>query len=328
MAVRNEEATIGRRIDDIVRMLNASACHGDAVIVSDGSTDSTCGIIESRGDPRIRLVRLATNVGKAAAISRGCECAHGDVLVFADARQVWAPDALERLVLNFDCPRVGAVGGDLVLSAAGALSGVGLYWRYEKWLRQNESRVHSTVGVSGSICAVRNALFTGIPRGTILDDVYWPLKVVMRGFRVVHDASAVAFDRLPTNAPAEFRRKIRTLTGNFQLISLLPEAFLPWRNPIWLQLISHKVLRLLVPWALLVALICSALSGDRAFHVLFVAQVVAYACGIAGIAAGERWSSRVTSLASSFLILNIAAWLAFWVWIAGRESTTWTKTNY
>ena len=114
-----------------------------------------------------------------------------DVVVFADARQSWAADALPRLLSNFADPRVGAVSGDLVLrDGAGVLTGVGLYWRFEKWLRRKESQLWSQVGVSGSISAVRRDLFRPIPAGTLLDDVYWPMHVVLQGYRVIHDERA------------------------------------------------------------------------------------------------------------------------------------------
>ena len=86
---------------------------------------------------------------------------------------------------------------------------------------------------------MRRELFRPIPRGTILDDVYWPLQVAMQGYRVVHDERAAAFDRLPERTADEFRRKVRTLAGNFQLVARLPAVLLPWRNPVWLQFLSR-----------------------------------------------------------------------------------------
>src|ERR1019366_2199678 len=110
----------------------------------------------------------------------------------------------------------------------------------------------SQVGVTGAISAVRRPLFRPIPPGTLLDDVYWPMLVVLQGQRVVHDERAKAFDQLPANPHDEFCRKVRTLAGNFQLLTLLPwSAFWPWRNRVWWQWTSHKLLRLASPWALL-----------------------------------------------------------------------------
>jgi cellulose synthase/poly-beta-1,6-N-acetylglucosamine synthase-like glycosyltransferase len=230
---------------------------------------------------------------------------------------------------NFDRPEVGAVSGELMLDVPdGVLAGVGLYWRYEKWLRRNEGRVHSTVGVSGSISAVRRALFRPIPQGVLLDDLYWPLQVVLQGRRVVFDERAIAYDRLPEHAKDEFLRKVRTLSGNFQLAAVLPQALLPWRNPIWAQFVSHKLLRLAVPWLLLGVFLASGLLDGALYHIAFAAQVVFYGLAVMALGAGpgSRW--RAATAAASFVVLNAAAWLAFWVWICGRTEGAWKKVAY
>ncbi len=328
LVARNEEAAIGRRIREFAGLIGASGLRGEIIVVSDGSTDGTAQAARAAGAGIARVLELTTNVGKAAALSAGCAGASNDVLVFADARQTWAPDALGRLLENYADPSVGGAGGDLVVEEApGVLAGVGLYWRFEKWLRRTESRLHSSVGLTGSICSVRRELFRPIPPGTILDDVYWPLRVVMQGDRVVHDDRARAYDRLPDRARDEFRRKVRTLSGNFQLVARLPSLLLPGRNPIWWQFVSHKLARLLVPWALLGALGLAATLGGPLYRSLFLVQVSCYLIGLAGVI-GLGTRSRVVSAASSFLVLNAAAWMAFWVWITGRSARSWGKVAY
>ena len=328
LVARNEAATIGRRVREFAGLIAASGLRGEVIVVSDGSTDGTAQAARAAGVGMARVLELPTNVGKAAALSAGCAEASNDVLVLADARQTWAPDALDRLLENFADPTVGGAGGDLVVEEApGVMAGVGLYWRFEKWLRRAESRLHSSVGLTGAICSVRRELFRPIPPGTILDDVYWPLRVVMQGYRVVHDDRAQAFDRLPDRARDEFRRKVRTLSGNFQLVVRLPSLLLPWRNPIWWQFVSHKLARLLVPWALLGALGLSATLGGPLYRSLFLIQVACYLIGLAGVI-GLGTRSRAVSAASSFLVLNAAAWMAFWVWISGRSARSWGKVAY
>ena len=270
-----------------------------------------------------------TRIGWASALNAGCAAARHGILVFADARQRWDPQALDLLLENFADPQVGAVSGDLVLEAdSGVLAGIGLYWRYEKWLRKQESRVHSTVGVTGAISAVRRQLFQPVPDGTILDDVYWPLTVAMSGFRVIHDERARAHDRLPDRTADEFRRKLRTLSGNFQLLMRLPAALLPWRNPVWIQFVSHKVLRLVVPWMLAAMLISSVLLEGTVYRLAFCTQSLFYLVGLAGVWAGARLPFRLVSAAASFLVLNAAAWLAFWVWASGSAARSWRKAMY
>lgn len=325
----NEDKSITRRVDELATLLADSAYEGEVMVVSDGSTDKTAEFAKSRSGKSVRVLELPENVGKAEALTSGCEASHGDVIVFADARQRWAPDALEKLVRNFSVPEVGAVSGDLRIDTSlGIMSGVGLYWRYEKWLRRNEGIVHSTIGVTGAISAVRRKLFRPIPRGTVLDDVYWPLQVVMQGYRVIHEEQAVAFDHLPERAQDEFRRKMRTLSGNFQLLTRLPSALLPWRNPVALEFISHKVMRLIVPWALLGACLASAMLSHPLYRVAFGVQVVLYILGLFGALRGTRPQPRLTAAAGSFIVLNAAAWLAFWIWASGKAGSSWGKARY
>ena len=177
-------------------------------------------------------------------------------------------------------------------------------------------------------CAVRRELFHPIPPGTILDDVYWPMWVVMRGFRVVHDESALAYDRLPARAQDEFRRKVRTLCGNYQLVARLPSLLLPWRNPICWQFVSHKLLRLLLPWALLTLLVTSALLNEPVYRLAFGAQCLCYLLALAGSWNPIGRRSRLAAAAASFVVLNAAAAMALWVWVRGRASRSWSKVTY
>jgi cellulose synthase/poly-beta-1,6-N-acetylglucosamine synthase-like glycosyltransferase len=329
LAAHNEAAGVERRLAELTALLTRSDLDGEVIVVVNGSTDDTAARARRFEAGGVRVVELAGAVGKAAALSEGVSLARGEVVAFADVRQTWAPDALALLLENFADPDVGAVSGDLVVeSAPGVLAGVALYWRFEKWLRVCESRVWSMVGATGAISAVRRELFRPIPPGTLLDDVYWPLCVAMQGRRVVHDPRAHAFDRLPPRASDELRRKVRTLTGNFQLLTLLPAALLPWRNPVWLQLVSHKLLRLVVPWALLALLPLSlALPAPWSWWALGC-QAAGYGLALLGLAPAVGRHFRPAAAAASFLVLNSAAWLAFWAWLSGRGLRTWKKVEY
>jgi poly-beta-1,6-N-acetyl-D-glucosamine synthase len=329
LAVHDEAARITTRLDELVSLAEAAGGCAEVIVVTDGCRDGTAALARAHASPLVRVVELPENEGKAQALSGGCALARGEILVFADARQRWASDSLRRLLANFGRADIGAVGGELLIEASsGVLDGVGFYWRYEKWLRRNEGRLNSTVGVSGSICAVRRGLFRPVPRGVLLDDLYWPLQVAMQGHRVVHDERAIAYDRLPPRPQDEFRRKVRTLSGNFQLATMLPQALLPWRNPIWAQFVSHKLLRLVVPWMLVVLFIASGLLDGPLYRTVFAGQVLFY--GLAAVGLASRYGSRlrVAAVAGAFVVLNAAAWLAFWVWVSGRAGSAWSKVAY
>jgi cellulose synthase/poly-beta-1,6-N-acetylglucosamine synthase-like glycosyltransferase len=329
LAVHDEEASIDRRLRELTEQLASAGCQGEILVVSNGSTDGTVALARAHTKGPVRVLDIPEKIGKAAALSVAAAEATGDFFIFCDARQWWAADALERLLENFADPSVGAVSGNLIIEKApGLLAGVGLYWHIEKWLRGRESQLHSMVGATGAISAVRRELFRPIPAGTILDDVYWPLQVVLQGYRVVLDLRARAYDRLPERTGDEFRRKVRTLGGNFQLLTRLPALLVPWRNPIWVQLVSHKLLRLACPWALLALLVASALLPGLFYQMVFWTQAACYVLALLGLGTALGTQLRSAAAAASFLVLNSAAWLAFWAWLTGRLGPTWGKACY
>jgi cellulose synthase/poly-beta-1,6-N-acetylglucosamine synthase-like glycosyltransferase len=328
IAAYNEGPRLADRIDNL-RSLDYPPARRQIVVVSDGSTDDTLEVLR-RFSRSVDVVTVPRG-GKALALNAGVAAAKFDILVFADARQVFATDALRQLVAPLADPAVGAVSGELFLDCESALfdnrrseadrrripdpgtdtverrthgerrrsfsssiaDGVGMYWRYEKQLRRLESAVGSTLGATGAIYAMRRALWQPLPADTILDDVLAPMRVVLAGQRVVFNERARAFDRAPDDADAEVRRKVRTLAGNYQMLWLDPRVLLPWRNPVWFQYMSHKVGRLAVPYALLAILSTSiALAGDSVFYAAALAGQVGF-CLLAGYGALlERHSRR------------------------------------
>jgi poly-beta-1,6-N-acetyl-D-glucosamine synthase len=300
VAARNEGRQLPARIDNLL----AQAYPGpkQIIIVSDGSTDGTIDTLLPFAG-RIDLVEIPAS-GKAVALNAGVVHARHEILVFADARQTFAPDALADLVANFADPAVGGVTGELVLdcehngqdTGSGVAEGVGLYWRYEKWIRRQESVLHSMPGATGAIYALRRRLWRPLPARTLLDDVLAPMRAVLEGYRMVFDDRARAYDRV-AGADEEQRRKIRTIAGNYQVLALEPRLLSPVHNPIWLQYVSHKVIsRLLVPYALIACFVSSAVlaSSGAVYAIAFAGQVAFYGLAIYGAAlASEAATGRV-----------------------------------
>jgi poly-beta-1,6-N-acetyl-D-glucosamine synthase len=281
LAARNEAARLPGRLENLLA-LDYPADRLEIVVVSDGSRDRTAQVLapylgEGPGRPRVRLLERPAE-GKASALNHGVAAASHDVLVFADARQRFSRDAVRRLVANFSDPSVGAVSGELLLDCETAdtdssvADGVGAYWRYEKWLRARESEVDSMLGATGAIYAMRRSAWRPLPPGTILDDVLAPMRAVLGGWRVVFEPGARAFDVTAPDTGAEARRKQRTLAGNWQILALEPRLLVPIANRVWVQYCSHKIGRLLVPWAL-VAIFVSSLFLVRESPVYLVAVV-------------------------------------------------------
>jgi biofilm PGA synthesis N-glycosyltransferase PgaC len=302
IAARNEAARLPSRVANLLEQDYPG--RREIIVVSDGSTDAPGTALAPFGDA-VRLIEVPAG-GKPLALNAGVSASTGEILVFADARQSFAPGSLRELVLNFSDPSVGGATGELVLDceqqAAADTSvgeGIGLYWKYEKSLRRNESRVWSTLGATGAIYALRRTCWSPLPAGTLLDDVLAPMRAVLDGCRIVFEEGAIAYDKASADAKAESRRKTRTLAGNYQILAQEPRILVPIVNPVWLQYVSHKIGRLLVPWALVGTLVASAALAPSSwfFGVALSAQLGFYALALLGGLLDARERNRGLSKA-------------------------------
>jgi biofilm PGA synthesis N-glycosyltransferase PgaC len=322
LAAYNEERNLPDKLTNLAA-LDYPADLLDVIVVSDGSVDGTNKILDAWDGPSRRSVKLPIHRGKAAALNVGAAEAKGEIIVFTDARQAIASDALKIIVENFADPCVGCVSGELMLRespTARSIEGLGLYWRLEKKIRYWEGLVGSTVGATGALYAVRHKLFLPIPHDLILDDVYVPLQVVRQGQRVVFEPRALAWDDFMPSAKQEFRRKLRTLTGNYQLLQLAP-WILTTSNPLLLQFVCHKMLRLLVPFALLCLLGSAFWLREGVYGLVLALQLFFYA--LAGLGMFQLQLgilSRLSSISLAFTLLNTAAVLALVYFITGRKA--------
>jgi poly-beta-1,6-N-acetyl-D-glucosamine synthase len=322
VAARNEAHRLPARIKNLLDQEYPGP--RQIIVVSDGSTDEPRHALTQYLD-RIQLIELPSS-GKPVALNTGVLAARGEILVFADARQHFAPGALCALVANFADPQVGGVTGELVLDCeAGAPTdssigeGVGLYWKYEKWLRRNESRVWSTLGATGAIYAIRRVVWQPLPAASLLDDVLAPMRAVLGGSRIVYEERAIAFDRAAPDAASESMRKTRTLAGNYQILAHEPRLLLPVVNPVWLQYLSHKIGRLLVPWALVALLASSALLAAAAWFYLVVLAVQLAFYGLAAAGAWFDERERASRVAFTFVMMNYSAVAGLAALRRGRE---------
>ncbi|MEO6235929.1 MAG: glycosyltransferase, partial [Vicinamibacterales bacterium] len=205
IAARNEAHRLPARISNLLDQ--AYPGRSEIIVVSDGSSDGPATALAAHG-AAVRLIELPAG-GKPVALNAGVAAATGDVLVFADARQEFAAGTLAALVRNFSDPLVGGATGELVLDSeqhdpgTSVGEGIGLYWKYEKSLRRNESRVWSTLGATGAIYALRRSCWTPLPAGTLLDDVLEPMRTVLAGRRIVFEERAIAYDHASADAAAE-----------------------------------------------------------------------------------------------------------------------------
>lgn len=324
IAAHNEAESLPGKIASLLRSESAGQI-SDIVVGSDGSTDGTVQAVKAIQDARIRIVEFPDRRGKAAVLNDIIPQCRSDVVVLSDVRQEIATDALAGLLANFADERVGVVSGELVFrggDATPASEGIGFYWRYEKFIRRNESRFGSVPGATGALYAIRRTLFQSIHADSLLDDVAIPMQVVMQGRRCVFEEHAIVFDRPSGSVEEESIRKRRTIAGNAQLIRLYPGWLVPWRNPIWFQYVSHKLGRLLSPFFLAGALVASLmLFRDPLYATALAGQVLFYGMALAGWLPSVRWCG----VATVFVSLNLTTVRALADAAAGRFNVRWER---
>lgn len=280
----------------------------EIIVISDGSTDRTAEL--ARRFQEVQLIEIAPG-GKAAALNAGLARATGEILFFTDVRQRLDPKSLSNLVARFADPRVGVVSGELVIldGTSSEEASTGLYWRYEKWIRKSLGALGSIPGATGCIYAMRRELARPLPPYTINDDMYEPLAAWLGGYRVTLEESAKAYDD-PTSLNAEFRRKVRTLAGVYQIIGIFPALLMP-RRGIWIHFVSHKLGRLLLPFALIAAAVSSVWLPQPWSTLTIAAQAVFYTLAAVDLLLREGvFVKRLTSPIRTFVVLMAAAFCA------------------
>jgi cellulose synthase/poly-beta-1,6-N-acetylglucosamine synthase-like glycosyltransferase len=267
--------------------------------------------------------------GKAAALNAAMQQATGDLLLFVDVRQMFDPQALRHLVANFADSTVGGVTGELRFvheDSVGEAADIDLYWRYEIWARQRHSLIDSIFNTTGAIYALRRSLVEAIPPDTLVDDVVIPLRAFFRGYRVVIDTDALAFDYGVIKG-GEFRRKLRTLGGVWQAWVRIPQLFTS-ANRMRLHFLPHKFGRLVLPWLILIGLAAAFLLPDNALRTTLLATAVT----VLALAALDPLLPKkfilrhISSPARSFTVLNAASLLSVMVFFVSPERL-WQPTR-
>lgn len=327
LAVYNGEDFIQRKLD-VLFALDYPAELLDVIVVSDGSTDQTDEIVKGNADRRVQLLRVP-HQGKAAALNEGFRYASGEIVFFTDVRQWFEPDALSYMIANFADPTVGAVTGEPRFQHSllvGEEADMDLYWRYELWARRRHSEMDSALVTTGWIYAVRRTLLSPIPPDSLTDDAVIPLRVLLGGHRVICEPKAIAVDYAQIHG-GEFRRKLRTLSGLWQACVRMPELF-SGQDRMRLHFVSHKFSRLVLPWAMLLALFGAILlpTGWLRSGLLIGTLVVVLLALIDQLLPAGFPLRRLSSPARSFLVMNLAALFSIVVFFVPPEKI-WRPTR-
>ena len=293
------------------------------LVYSDGATDETDAIASEYAarDPRVQLVVGGARAGKPTAVNRMLALATGEVLLMTDIRQPLERGCLRALTTRLAPPEVACVSGNLVLPTT---AGAGVYWRYENALRNYEARFRSMLGVTGPIYVIRKVDLPGIPADVVLDDMWIPLRLRLQGRLLLFAENAIAHDQV-FDDEREFGRKVRTLAGQYQLLGKLPGLLAPWSNPSWFEFASHKIMRLVCPWALALLFVSLPLATAMEHGPLLLVlglvslgQLAFYAVALLGERAG-----KVGQVARTFVVLNAAAVVGLWRQLRGGQRITW-----
>ncbi|HRX07185.1 MAG TPA: glycosyltransferase [Kiritimatiellia bacterium] len=348
IAAHNEADRLPRKLRQLLDLARREPIR-EIRIGLDGCTDGTAGALRaalaSAGEgkeagaasPEVRILEFAERRGKAAVLNDLMETAGQPILVLMDARQRVEEGAISRLVENFADETVGVVSGELVYESAagGVQKGAQSYWGYEKFIRNCESRWWAVPGATGALYAIRRECCDKIPENTLVDDVLIPMKAVLRGYRCVFEPSARVFD-LPTGDYAsEGHRKRRTLAGIWQIGRLEPDIICIRRNPIWFQWISHKFLRLLSPFLVVLVLFSAGWMESRQgvtgggkwawWSVVFWGGLAGLAVSGLAYGTGRRVRSRLAGLLGAFWGVNWALVQAAGDAWTGRYEPRWKR---
>ncbi len=325
----NEAAVIREKIENSLQLDYSQL---EIILISDGSDDETAEIAQGFARQGIISLHQPERRGKGAAMNRAARQATGEILVFSDANAFYLPDAISKIAGNFNDPAVGCVTGKKTVrrEKGTAGEGEGLYWRYESAIKTWESALNSTAGVVGEMIALRRQMFQPIPAGVINDDVYLGLFTQRAGYRVAYEPQAISWERPSASMDDDMARRRRMTAGRFQ--AFFKPSWWPLNNPIgFFMLVSHKFLRLLLPFFMIGALagnIGMWLAGDMPafFEFALIAQLLFY--GLAGFGwlgdkIGRKW--KLSGVAYYIVSGNLSSLAGLSRYLSGKQTPLWQK---
>lgn len=324
----NEERDIREKIENTLA-LDYPKDKLEVIVASDGSTDSTDRIVKEFESDRVKLFRQEGRVGKTETQNNAVKQARGEVVLFSDATTMYRVDALRALMPNFADSKVGCVAGKLVYvddsnSEVGA--GAKSYWNYETFLKENESRACSLIGVSGCMYAVRRSAYIPMYPEACSDFLICTV-VYRQGLRSVYEPSAVCFEETNRQGDKEFQMRVRIISQTFTDLWRNRGMLIPFNHGLYsIQLISHKLMRYMVPYFLLILLISSTvlIINSYFFQFVFVLQLFFYLACLASLIL-HNWNKKLGILALPFyfLLSNLAAGVGFLSFLRGNRYTRW-----
>ena len=319
----NEAGVIERKIRNSLA-LDYPLDRMEIVVASDGSSDGTAEIAQGMaGGKTVRVLAYQENRGKITTLNSSVPGLRGEIIVLSDASAMLMPDSVRKLMTNFADPKVGAASGLYKVGKADEID-IGksedFYWKYETFLKTQESQLGSTLGGHGTLQAIRRELYPYPPAGTINDDYIIPVSVLGKGYRAVYDPAAISYEE--AHEMTGFGRRIRIMTGNIQQLREIKSLLWPLRPLPLFFFLSHKVSRLFVPFAMVVALVANLVLLDSPlYRALFCLQAVFYALALCGTA--WQLKPKTLLLPFYFCMINAATFFGFYHALTNRRRMAW-----
>jgi len=346
IAAFNEEEAIGLKMKNSLE-LDYPRSHLHILVVADGSVDKTCDMVRGYEAQGVELIYMKKRLGKMAAITRAVPMARGEIIVFSDANNLYSPKAIRELVKHFSIPDVGAVSGakSIIEDESSLSTSEGLYWKYESFIKKQETRFNSCVSVAGEIFAIRKELFQAPPDKVINDDFYIAMQIARQGYQIVYEPEAKSYEKVSKTALDEITRRARIIAGRYQAIAL-SHKLLTLRRPVlaW-QVVSHKFLRPLVPFAMIGMVLANillllfpvhessnvnALLGLKAPYnwMLLAAQAAFYGAAWYGSGIDKKGVlGKVLYLPAFLVSSNYAALVGLYRFLTGGQSVLWDRVQ-
>jgi len=327
VAAYNEEQFIRAKLENTWQ-IDYPADRFEILIGSDGSGDNTAGILKQCTDPRLRCFLFPERRGKISVVNDLMQHVDADIIVMSDANTLYAPDSIRKLVRHFSDTRVGCVSGKLNLSNEGGVSGEGLYWKYESWIKKNESRLGFLIGCNGGIFALRTELYEQLPPSTLVEDFVLSMRVIEKGYHVRFEPLAQAYEPACASARAEMVRKIRIGAGGYQALGLTHSLLHPRYGLRAFAYMGHKVLRWCVPFFALIGFgTCIPLAlNSFQYKVLLALQILGAFLSLWAYHKSEKGRLPVwVRPISYFYLMNYSLFCGFLRFLFRTQKVTWDR---
>lgn len=325
----NEEKDIAKKLENTLS-LDYSQDKLEILVASDGSTDRTDQIVRdySKKDSSIKLLRVEGRVGKTETQNQAVKAAKGEIIIFSDATTDYKKDAIRKIVRNYADPAVGAVSGRYnYVTENGSAMGIAaiFFWDYENFIKSCQTRIKTITGCCGCIYSVRKALYEPLRRD-IISDLVEPLKILEKGYRIVFEKEAIAYETTTEHTSEEFKMRTRVITRGMNGMLYMHNLLNPFKYGfVAFQLLSHKVLRWLIPVLMILLFLSNAfLLGHWFYNLVFILQVAFYLFALVGWFVD--WYGKKTKIFSMplyFCVVNIASLISLFNIIKGEKKAVW-----